>query len=147
MYAAVRVRGQPDRSNKVDKTIELLGLDNRNKVVFLPETETFEGMLEKVKDVVTYGQVSEDYLEEFLEERTDIDEVFENLDVGSVEELVEKLDEGELNLSDAVDQGFENLFRLNSPKKGFKDTKRQFKQSGSLGFREGNEIETLLKRM
>ncbi len=147
MYAAIRVRGLPDRSRKIENTLKHMGLNQRNSLVFLPETETFEGMLDKTKDIVTYGAVSQEFLEEFLEDRIDIESVYESIGEDSFEDLVDKIDEGEISLSEAVGEGFVNTFDMNSPKKGFKNTKRQFKQSGSLGFRENHRIEKLIRRM
>ncbi len=147
MYAAIRIRGLPDRNRKIENTLKHIGLNQRNSLVFLPETETFEGMLNKTKDIVTYGKVSQEFLEEFLEDRIDIESVYESFGEESFEDLVDKIDEGEICISEAIEEGFVNAFNMNSPKKGFKDTKRQFKQSGSLGLREDHKVEKIVKRM
>ncbi len=149
MYAAVRVRGMVDKSYKLSRTMEEIGLGKKNRVVLLPELESIDGKLKKVKDIITFGKVSPEFIEEFLTEKleTPFEDVLEELGADSVEELVEMIDENEVSLSELREKGFSNVFDMNSPKKGYKNTKRQFKQSGSLGFREGNEIENLIKRM
>ena len=134
MYAVTRVRGIPDRNANVSTILEQTGLDKRNSMVLMPETEEIEGMIKKVKDVVTYGRVSEEFIEELQ-------------DMEDVSDLVEKADSGEISLSELRDEGFSTRFSMNSPSKGYRNTKRQYKQGGSLGFRKNHEIEQLLNRM
>ena len=134
MYAVTRVRGIPDRSSKVSTILEQMGLDKRNSTVLMPETEEVKGMIKKVKNVVTYGKVSEEFIEELQ-------------DMEDVSDLVEKADSGEISLSELRDEGFSTRFSMNSPSKGYRNTKRQYKQGGSLGFRKNHEIEQLLNRM
>lgn len=147
MYAVVRIRGIPDKNGKVSTILDQMGLVTRNKVALVPETDNFEGMINKIKDVVTFGTVSEGFLESFLEERLELEDALDELGLKSVDELVESVDNNEITLSELKEAGFENVFSLNSPSKGFKNTKRQFNQGGSLGSRETFEIEHLIKRM
>jgi len=68
MIAAVKVRGDVDASEKISKTIESLGLTKKNKVLFVEEDdEATKGMLNRAKDYIAYGNVSEDVLEEIGE--------------------------------------------------------------------------------
>lgn len=65
MYAAVKVRGDVDASETISTTIESLGLLKKNQVLFVEqENEAITGMLEKAKDYIAYGEVSDDVVEE-----------------------------------------------------------------------------------
>lgn len=68
MLAAVRIRGNLDTDEKVDKTLQTLNLDTRNQCVLLKDKDSIRGMLNQAKDYITFGEVSEDIIKE-LEER------------------------------------------------------------------------------
>lgn len=71
MIAAVKVRGDVDASEKISATIESLGLVKKNQVLFVEsDDEATKGMLNKAKDYVAYGEVSEDVVEA-IEEAND----------------------------------------------------------------------------
>lgn len=63
MIAAVRVRGPVDVDEDIENTLQTLGLDTRNQAVILEEKDTTMGMLKKVKDYVTYGEVDSEVLD------------------------------------------------------------------------------------
>lgn len=71
MIAAVRVRGTVDTSKKLEKTLDTLNLDSRNKCVVLEDEESTRGMLEKVKDYITFGEIDDQTLEKLGERRGD----------------------------------------------------------------------------
>ncbi len=151
MYAAVRLRGDPDTRKKARTTMKRLGLERTNHVLLLPETDAYEGMLNRAKDYLTYGTVDTDYAAELLEEQGEtqhglLSESLEELGYDSVEDLVEALEDGEADLSELRDSGFRNVLRLNPPSKGYEDTRRHYNQGGSLGDR-GDSIVELLERM
>jgi large subunit ribosomal protein L30 len=151
MYAAVRLRGDPDTRKKARTTMERLGLEKTNHVLLLPETDAYEGMLNRAKDYITYGTVDTDYAAELLDEQGEtqhgpLSESLEELGYDSVEDLVQAFEDGEAALSDLRDSGFRNVLRLNPPSKGYADTRRHYNQGGSLGDR-GDSIVELLERM
>lgn len=105
MYAAVKVRGDVDASEKISATLESLGLVKKNQVVFAEEDdESVKGMMKKAKDYIAYGKVSEDVIEE-IEESKDVE-----IEAG-------------IRLS------------MNPPSGGFKSTKKNFNDGGALGER------------
>ena len=107
MIAAIRIRGDVDVSQDISRTLEDLKLTKRNQVVvFDEENEAVEGMMNKAKDFITYGQISDETLEK-LEERAEKD----NLGSG-------------------------DTTSLHPPSGGFEGTKKQVGQGGSLGKRE-----------
>lgn len=72
MIAAVKVRGNVDVPKPVEDTMTNLGLKNRNQIVVFEKDGSVEGMMNKAKDYVTYGEISEEVVE-MLEERYDGD--------------------------------------------------------------------------
>lgn len=68
MIAAVKVRGNVDVPKPIEDTMTNLGLKKRNQIVFFEESESVEGMMNKAKDFITYGEVSDEVIEE-VEER------------------------------------------------------------------------------
>ncbi len=114
MIAAVRVRGPVDLNEKVNNTLENINLESKNQVVVFEENEAIMGMMNSVKDFITYGEVSD--------------------------EVVGKLEERK---GESLDSG--DTVNLSPPSGGFKDTKRNTGQDGSLGKREN--MDNLLEKM
>jgi len=151
MFAAVRVRGQPDTGKRTRATLDNLGLEQKNHCVLLPETSASEGMLRQAKDVITYGRIDADLAAELLEARgrTDhgpLSDTVEEVGYDSTEDLVEDLESGDVNIGDLKADGFRNVVPMTPPSKGFRDTRRGFNQGGSLGDRE-DAMGQLLRRM
>ncbi len=59
--AVVRVRGTLRVKPDIKETLMLLSLNRVNHCVVIPETPEFKGMLQKVKDYVTWGEVEQGY--------------------------------------------------------------------------------------
>lgn len=151
MFAAVRVRGQPDTRKQTRETLDNLGLEQKNHCLLLPETDASEGMLRQAKDIITYGSIDQELAAELLEARGRTDhgplaDAIEEVGYDSIEDLVEALDDGEVTVGDLKQDGFRNIVPLTPPSKGYRDTRRGFNQGGSLGNRE-DAMEQLLRRM
>ena len=153
MVAVVRLRGTPGLRHSRRDTLAMLRLHKPNHAVIIPLTSTYRGMLMKVKDVVTWGEVSEETLEYLLRKRGRVtgnekltDEwVKENVpEVKNIAELAKKIYKGELLMKNI--EGLKPLFRLHPARKGFKKFTRDYTDGGDLGFR-GEAINELLKRM
>jgi large subunit ribosomal protein L30 len=114
MIAAVRVRGLPDVSQKVSNTLDNLGLRKKHQVVVYEDDPSIEGMMNKAKDYVAYGEISDETVEA-LEERNGED----------------------------VEHG--TVVSLRAPKGGFKNTRKNVGQGGTLGKRD--DMDDLLQRM
>jgi len=67
MIAVVRVRGPVGVRHDVKKTLDLLCLRKSNSCVLLEDTPVNRKRLEKVKDYVTFGSVSDDALKALQE--------------------------------------------------------------------------------
>ena len=154
LYAVIRIRGIPDTPADVEHTLNLLRLRRKYSLVIYPkDLPGLEGMLRKVKDWVTWGEIDEETLALLLEKRgrvkgglklsRDILKKFFNVD--SFEELARKISSGEIVLhkQDVI----KPVFRLHPPRGGFKGSvKKPIGDHGELGYR-GSGINDLIKRM
>lgn len=151
-WAVVRVRGEVDVHPKVKDTLKMLNLHRPNHCVIVPEERSFEGMLNVVKDHVTWGEADPDVLSRLLSTRARLvgdepltdDAVDEGSDFGSIGELAEALSSGKATLKDVED--LKPVIRLHPPRTGYGPVKRPFHRGGALGYR-GEEINELLERM
>ena len=152
MYAVVRVRGTVNVKPDIRKTMQLLRLTRANHCVLLEENVVYKGMLQRVKDYTTWGEINKETLvkllaargklsgdrpltEEFLKQATSYP---------TFEKFSEALLENKVTFKDIPE--VKPLFRLNPPRKGHRTVKRSFVNKGSLGYRK-EEINTLIERM
>ncbi|MCC5994056.1 MAG: 50S ribosomal protein L30 [Candidatus Aenigmarchaeota archaeon] len=153
MYAVIRLRGTVGVPRRIEDTLKLLRLKRRYWCNILPETDSVKGMLEKVKDFVTYGEIDKDTLVHLLRKRLRMkgngnkkvseEDLKKITGFNSFEEFADALISGKVKLKQ-----FEALFpffRLRPPSKGLKSIKEHWPK-GDLGYR-GKEINELLKRM
>ena len=100
----------------------MLRLYRRNYCAIVDKKDI--GMVQKVKDYATYGEIDPDTKKLLIEKR------------------------GEKTKDKDGKETIKKFFRLNSPKKGYgrRGIKRSFNKSGALGYR-GNEINDLVRRM
>lgn len=151
MIAAIRVRGRTGIKKDISDTMDMLKLTRINHAVLIRENPSYQGMLQKAKDYITWGEVDEDTVSKLLSKRGKIagnvklteDYLKENTDFSSVDELSMALLDSEAKLEDI---GVKPVFRLHPPRKGYEDIKKTFRESGSLGYR-GDKIRDLIKKM
>ena len=152
VYAVIRVRGQPDVNYNVDHTLKLLGLTRVNHCVIVPEDDVTKGMLQKIKDYVTWGEVSEETIADMIRVRGKVsgdegltDEyIKENSDFQDAEGMAKAIAGGEYRMKDV--EGAKAVFRLHPPVKGYEGNKRSYRNGGALGYR-GEAINNLIARM
>ncbi|ACX72077.1 MAG: 50S ribosomal protein L30 [Methanococci archaeon] len=151
-YAVVRIRGRIGVRRDIADTLKMLRLNKVNHCVIVPETETFKGMIQKVKDYVTYGEIDKDTLIKLILKRGRLpgnkrvnEELIKELTGMNVEDLAEKIINGEIKLKETP---LKPVFRLHPPKKGFErgGIKKPFSIGGALGYR-GEKINELLEKM
>ena len=137
--AIVRVRGLTGIKHPIDDTLNKLRLYRKNYCVVVPKNSVYMGMIRKVKDYVTWGEVGEETYKTLLDERK---EEYKGRASDS---------KGEINyakFSDIDGKKIKKFFRLNSPRKGYgrKGIKYAFNIGGALGYR-GDKINDLIMRM
>ncbi len=149
----IRLRGDPDTPPEVRSTLKLLRLHKKYHAVIYPDTDSLRGMLDVIKDWVTWGEVDREVLKELIlrrgrlvgNRRISPDDIKKLFKVDSIDELVDSLINCKI-LWHKVD-GIKPIFRLHPPKGGFKRSIRKpFKSGGELGYR-GSEINNLVMRM
>ncbi|MBU0461235.1 MAG: uL30 family ribosomal protein [Nanoarchaeota archaeon] len=118
--AVILVRGVIGSSPAVKNTLEKLNLERKNNCVLVKNTPSYMGMLFKVKDYITYGEVEAETVTKLQIKRGVKDK------------------EGKLK----------SYFRLNPPRGGFerKGIKKAYSIGGALGYR-GKEMALLINKM
>lgn len=153
MRAVVQVRGEVDMSGDVRDTLRMLNLHSVNHCAFVPETDTYQGMITKVNDYVAFGEPSEGTVATLLRRRAEplegdaeIDDgwIADNADYGSVEELAAALVAEETTLRE---QGISPAVRLHPPRGGHKGIKHPTKEGGQLGGHSTEQMDDLLEAM
>ena len=153
-YLVIRVRSDRGVTKKIKDTMSMLNLTKVNHAVLIPKTAPYEGMLQKVKDYVTWGEVEESTIESLIKERgkmsggrpiTDSD-IKEFSPHPNIKSLSKAIATGEATTKDV--EGMKPVFRLHPPRgsKGWGGIKRAYSVGGALGFR-GEEIGDLATRM
>ena len=120
--AIIRVRGVTGVNKSIQDTMLMLNLHRKNYCTIVPANPSMIGMIRKVKDFVTYGEIDAETKKMLINKRSERDP------------------------KDA--KKLKPFFRLSPPKKGFgrKGIKVAFSVGGALGNR-GEKINDLIKRM
>ncbi len=150
--AVVRVRGRVGVNSRIEDTLRMLRLTRVNHCVIVDDRPTYMGMLQKVKDYVTWGEVGAREVALLLRERGELEGgtrltdayVRENTPYSSIDEFAEAFVEFRAELADIP--ALKRVFRLHPPRKGYRKIKRSFAEGGALGYR-GERISELLRRM
>jgi len=150
--AVIRLRGQAGTPQDVEYTLKLLRLHRKFHAVIVDDTPSMRGMLQKVKDYVTWGEIDRDVLAFMLEKRGRIrgnrkitQEILKKIGFEDFQVLAEAIIEGKVDLRKIP--LIKPVFRLHPPKGGFKySIKKQYGNEGELGYR-GKAINDLLMKM
>jgi large subunit ribosomal protein L30 len=153
MKALVQVRGEVNMEEGVRDTLEMLNIHAVNHCTFVPETDTYEGMIYKVNDYVAHGEPSADVVETLLRRRgtptegdADVDDewVVDNTEYGDVDELAQALVDEETTLKEA---GLDQALCLHPPRGGHDGIKGPTTEGGQLGKHSTEQIDELLVAM
>ncbi len=136
--AIVLVRGHIDLPQPVRDTLKMLKLTRKNFCAVVEDNAVYRGMIKKVKDYVTYGEITEEMFAKLVKARG---EIF----LGRTTDAKGKYSYATLKFNG---KDYKKYFRLNPPRKGFgrKGIKMSFKVGGALGNR-GDKINDLIERM
>ncbi|MCK9151332.1 50S ribosomal protein L30 [Methanobacterium alcaliphilum] len=152
MFAAIRVRGEAGVKKDISDTMMMLRLNRINHAVLIDdENPSYNGMLIKSKDYITWGEIDSEILAQLIQKRGRIvggekvtDEyINDNTDYSSIEEFAEAIFESKVTLEEA---NIKPVFRLHPPRKGYESVKTAFAEGGSLGYRK-EQIKDLIKKM
>ncbi|WP_297063621.1 50S ribosomal protein L30 [Thermococcus sp.] len=150
--ALIRLRSGIRARGEVRDTLAMLRLHRINHLVIVDDTPSYRGMIQKVKDYITWGEIDKETLVKLLRKRGRLvgnkpitDEYVQEKLGMSLEEFAEKVINDEMKLRDLPN--IKPVFRLHPPRGGLKGSKkRSFKEGGALGYR-GEKINELIERM
>jgi large subunit ribosomal protein L30 len=152
IFAIIRVRGIVNVNPDIKRTLKLLRLTKVNHCTLLEENKVYKGMLQKVKDYTTWGEIDKETLPKLMESRGMLvgdkqiteDYIKSATSYNTFEKLSQAILDNKFKYKEIPD--VKPLFRLSPPKKGYEGIKRSFKNGGALGYR-GKEINKLIGRM
>ena len=152
LILAIKVRGDIGAPPDVKHTLDLLRLKRKHVAVVLEASQSVLGMLRKVAEYVTWGELDEETLSLLLEKRGRLignkkitEEYLRSKGFSSVRELAQALLSGKVTFKQLPE--IKPFFRLAPPSGGFNKTiKKHYLAGGELGYR-GSAIKPLVKAM
>ena len=150
--AVVRIRGRVDVPPDVKTALKLLRLHKKFHAVIIDDRPSYMGMLRRVQDYVTWGEVDQETLALLLRRRGRLeggdrltDDYVAKYGFSNIEDFARAIIEGKADLKDLPK--LKPVFRLSPPSGGFKGTiKKHYKDGGELGYR-GKAINELIRKM
>lgn len=152
--ALIRIRGKVHLRTDIGDSLRHLNLNNINNCVVIDDRPEYKGMLQKVKDYVTWGEITPETFEKLLASRGRIEGdkrvedgyVKENTKYGSITDYSTAFIKFETELDEIP--GFKSTFKLHPPVGGHerKGIKKPYSLGGVLGYR-GETINDLIMKM
>lgn len=149
----IRIKGDHNIKKKVKSTMQMLRLYNKFNCSIIKNTPEYVGMLNSIKECVTWGELDQDTFKLMLINRgrlsanKKLEETYlkEKIQL-SFDDFINEFFSFNKELKDIP--GLKQYFRLKPPGKGFerKGTKVQFALGGALGYRK-EKINDLIRRM
>ena len=143
--AIIRLRGRVKVNKGIEDTMQMLKLKAPYNCTIIQENEQYKGMLQKIKDYVTFGIIEKETFEKMIYKwgRIEGNKKVTPEYLKEKQATIEELFEGKKKFKDI---GIKQPFRLHPPTKGLKSIKKPFSMKGDLGNR-GKKINDLLNRM
>ena len=133
-YAVIQIRSTVNAKKGVADTLKMLNLHRVNNCTIIPKNNSYQGMLQKTKDYITWGEINENTLKKLLLHTSP------NLNANT-ETITKDLLTNKKKLQEITHP----VIRLHPPLKGYRGIKKSYSMGGSLGYR-GEEINELLMR-
>ena len=153
LIAIIRIHGKVGVKKKIRNTLNMLRLYKKYHCTIIPNTKAYLGMIKKVKDYITWGEIDKETLKLLLEKRGRLPKkqplkeeyVKEKLNL-TIEEFANDVFNFKRQLKDLP--GLKPFFKLAPPRGGFerKGTKQPYSMGGVLGYRK-DKINDLIKKM
>lgn len=151
--AIVRLCGQTGLKKEIKDTLKLLRLYNKYTCTIVPSSQNFVGMIQRINDFVTWGEINKDTFKSLLEKRGKItkkekfsEKYLKEKTKLSLEEFADQFINVKKEFKDVP--GLKNFFKLCPPKGGFEKngTKKAYSLGGALGYRK-DKINELIEKM
>ena len=151
-FAVVKVRGTISAQREARETLEMLRIPKTNNAILIDNRPSYMGMLYRVQNYVTWGEVSKETVAMLLKERGRLaggkkltDEAVEAMGYKSIDALAAAIASCKVEFQKLPN--VQPVFKLRPPSKGFKGkTKKSYAAGGEAGYR-GEKISELIKRM
>lgn len=149
----IRIKGQIGFKTTIKDTLQMLRLYKKNTCAIVENNKVNLGMVEKIKEQVTWGEINEDTFKKLLLKRGRTagnklltEEYLKEKAKSGLDEFTKDFFESKKTLKDVP--GLKNFFRLNPPIGGFerKGIKIQYSLGGALGYRK-EKINDLVVKM
>lgn len=153
MQAVIQLRGEVNMRDSVRDTLGMLNLSRVNHCTLVPETDSYQGMINKVNDYVAYGEPSVTTLASILHRRGEPAEgegnitndwVAEHTAYDDIDALATALLNEETTLRE---EGIAPVLRLHPPRGGHSGIKQPVDGGGELGHHSTTDIDQLLEAM
>ncbi len=151
--AAIRIRGQVGIKLDIEKTMTLLNLHKKNYCAVVSGDKNIINMLQKAKDYITFGEITEETFLKLLEHRGRIagnklliEQYLKEKLKTDFKQFVGDFFANKVKLKDIP--GLKKFFRLHPPDGGFErmGVKQPYSVGGAAGYR-GKEINRLIEKM
>lgn len=150
--AVIRVRGSSGVFRDIKETLKMLHLTRNYHATLIDDRPSYLGMLRKVQNQVTWGEVSKDSTVQLLRERGKLvgnkkitKEYLKEIGYKSLDDLAGAIHKTEVELTRLPN--VKPVFRLHPPKKGFKGKVKKSYAAGGVTGHRGEAINNLIKRM
>jgi len=140
MYAVIRLRGNVNVNKRTEDALRMLDLRHVNNATLLPKNQATDGMLRRVREFVTWGEVKKETAEKLIAKRGKIGG--RPLDEKEAKSAAEAIFSKK---SMKAAEGLSPVFRLSPPTGGLKSIRIPYPK-GDLGAR-GEKINELIERM
>ena len=149
----LRVRGAHGMRRTIQRTLHLMNLYSVNSATLIRSTPITRGMLQKSKDYISFGPISEEYLKKMLKKRARLSgnklltdaHVRRTTVYKSIDDLAKAIYKGKIQLKEVKD--LKPVFRLHPPIGGYPGSiKKAVGAGGTLG-NVGSKINIYLKKM
>jgi len=153
LIAVVRIRGEVGINPDIKDCLNLMKLHRKHRLIIAKNTPSMRGMIKKVKDYCTFGEIDAETVESILTNRgklpgnKDLTEEYVKKTLKSdIKSFSKSLSEGKASLKDLP--GVKTFFKLHPPVGGFErlGIKKPYARGGSLGYR-GKDMKKLVMKM
>ena len=88
MYAVIRIRGRVNLKEDIKDTLAMLRLSRKMHCVLIKDSDCMKGMLQKVRNWVTWGEIDDDTLKLLIKKNVYLNEFIKYLFSHTIQKLL-----------------------------------------------------------